>query len=412
MTRGLLEPGLQATLSIDAASSRIWDVVVAGAGPAGSLVAHGLARQGVSVLLVDRSAYPRAKVCGSCLNGGAMAALQAAGLGDLPQQLGATPLHELHLRAGGREASLKLPAGVSLSRRAFDAALVEAAVRAGAEFLPETKAALALEQTDVRSVRLRQSEFRGVATARAVVSADGLSGSFLREFSEMKPVVSDRAPIGMGAIFDNAPDFYQPGVIFMACAREGYVGAVRLEDGRLDVAAAINPAEMRGPAGMQGPAEVRGSGRMAATVAAILSNNGFPIPDELPTAAFRGTPPLTRRRGRVAAEGLFVLGDAAGYIEPLTGEGMSWAMQQAVMLVPLLRDAIPKPTSQHALQWQQKYERFVRDRRSVCLAATWIRRHPRLAIAVVALLGRLPTLASRWVHAVNRPVAELLSEPT
>jgi flavin-dependent dehydrogenase len=399
VTRELPQPELRATLSIEAASSRIWDVVVAGAGPAGALVAHGLAWRGVSVLLVDRAAYPRAKVCGSCLNGGAMAAMRAAGLGDLPRQFGATPLHELRLRAGGREASLKLPAGVSLSRRTLDAALIEAAVRVGVEFLPETEAVLSPQQTDLRSVRLRQASRRSIARARAVVAVDGLSGSFLREFADMRPVVSQHAPIGVGAVFDNAPEFYQPGAVFMSCAREGYVGAVRMEDGRLDVTAAINPHE------------VRGRGRMAASVAAILSGNGLPCPDELPGAAFRGTPPLTRRRGYVAAEGLFVLGDVAGYIEPMTGEGISWAMQQAVMLVPLLHESLPRPSFEHAYLWQCKYERFVHDRRSVCLAAAWIRRHPRLAVAVVALLGRLPILAAPWVRAVNRPVAELQSEP-
>jgi flavin-dependent dehydrogenase len=398
VTRGLPQPELRATLSIEEASSRIWDVVVAGAGPAGALVAHGLAWRGVSVLLVDRAAYPREKVCGSCLNGGAMAAMRAAGLGDLPRQFGSIPLHELRLRAGGREASLKLPAGLSLSRRTLDAALVEAAVRVGVEFLPETEAVLSRQQADLRSVRLCQASRQSTAKARAVVAADGLSGSFLREFTDIKPVVSEHAPIGVGAVFDNAPEFYQPGTIFMSCAREGYVGAVRLEDGRLDVAAAINSAEVRVP------------GRMAATVAAILSGNGLPCPDELPGAAFRGTPPLTRRRGCVAMNGLFVLGDAAGFIEPLTGEGMSWAMQQAVMLVPLLQESLPWPNYEHARHWQRKYERFVRDRRSVCLAATWIRRHPRLAVAVVALLGRLPILATPWIRAVNRPVAELLSD--
>ena len=148
----------------------------------------------------------------------------------------------------------------------------------------------------------------------------------------------------------------------------------------------------------------------AALVAAILCRCGFPCPSDLPDASFRGTPPLTRRRGRVAADRLFVLGDAAGYIEPLTGEGMSWAMQQAVMLVPLLFDAIPHPTARHALDWQRQYERFVHRRRRVCLTATWIRRHPRLAVAVVAVLGHLPILAAPWVRAVNAPVAELPRE--
>src|SRR3954468_10803523 len=58
---------------------RTWDVVVVGAGPAGSLAAYDLARRGLTVLLVDKATFPRWKVCGSCLSPQAQATLAAAG---------------------------------------------------------------------------------------------------------------------------------------------------------------------------------------------------------------------------------------------------------------------------------------------------------------------------------------------
>lgn len=69
-----------------------WDVIVVGAGPAGALAARQLATQQLKVLLVEKQAFPRWKVCGSCLNGHALKSLESAGLGDLPAQLGASSL--------------------------------------------------------------------------------------------------------------------------------------------------------------------------------------------------------------------------------------------------------------------------------------------------------------------------------
>jgi len=68
-----------------------WDVVVVGAGLAGALAAHGLARRGVRVLLVEQRLFPRWKVCGACLSPQALAALDGAGLAGLVVGQGAWP---------------------------------------------------------------------------------------------------------------------------------------------------------------------------------------------------------------------------------------------------------------------------------------------------------------------------------
>ena len=75
---------LSATLPIGAATSELWDAVVIGAGPAGSMTARELARLGRKVLLVDKAAFPRGKVCGCCLSGSALTTLRSVGLGGLP----------------------------------------------------------------------------------------------------------------------------------------------------------------------------------------------------------------------------------------------------------------------------------------------------------------------------------------
>ncbi|MHC4409752.1 MAG: NAD(P)/FAD-dependent oxidoreductase, partial [Planctomycetota bacterium] len=106
-------------------------ILVVGAGVAGSLAARALALRGHEVLLIDREKFPRTKVCGACLGPEAMAALREAGLGELPRELGATPLRALSLHASGRGARLALQGGAALSRATLDHALVRAAQDAG-----------------------------------------------------------------------------------------------------------------------------------------------------------------------------------------------------------------------------------------------------------------------------------------
>src|SRR5262245_35586011 len=115
-----------------------WDAVVVGAGPAGSVTARELARGGARVLLVDKATFPRPKVCGCCLNRATLAALDAVGLGHVPSRCGAVPLDRVKLAAGRLSAEVRLPGGVAVSREAFDAALVEEAVKVGVTFHPNT----------------------------------------------------------------------------------------------------------------------------------------------------------------------------------------------------------------------------------------------------------------------------------
>src|SRR5262249_6618229 len=113
-----------------------WDALVIGAGPAGSVTARELARRGLRGLLVDKANFPRAKVCGCCLNAAAVATLRRLGFGHGPP--GAVPRGRVPIGAAGHTACLGLPRGRALSRGAFDARLVDEAVKGGAEFRPHT----------------------------------------------------------------------------------------------------------------------------------------------------------------------------------------------------------------------------------------------------------------------------------
>src|SRR5258705_8607165 len=111
------------------------DVLVVGAGPAGSVAALVLARAGVRVRLVDRARFPRDKLCGDTLNPGALAILDRLGIAD-PVRRRATPIAGMTLSGpGGVRVSADYPDGIrgaSLTRRDLDLLLLEAATSAGA----------------------------------------------------------------------------------------------------------------------------------------------------------------------------------------------------------------------------------------------------------------------------------------
>ena len=372
---------ISATVDLTQASQRRWDAIVVGAGPAGAVAARALALRDRRVLLVDRATFPRPKVCGSCLNERALAVLAAVGLGDLVHQLNASPLTGFRLAAGGRDVRLALPGGVALLRETFDAALVRAALAAGVDFLPSVSARLGAVSAETRSVELRQDGREATACGQVVLAAGGL-GSLLPGAAE--PVAGSR--IGAGVTMADGPEYFAPGTIYMACGRAGYVGLVRVEDGRLNIAAALEPTAVR----------AEGLGELAA---AIVAEAGMPEIAGLAAAHWRGTPPLTRQVTEPAGERLFVLGDCAGYVEPFTGEGMAWALAAAQAVAPL---AAQPWTPGHAREWTASYRRLVRRRQWTCRLLAGLLRRPALTRGLVKLLAWAPQLARPVLHQLGR----------
>lgn len=381
---------LDATLSL-AEAARRWPVVVVGAGPAGALAAAEVARRGVAVLLVERAAFPRAKVCGGCLNGRGLRALADAGLADLPWRVGGVRLAMFHLSVGGATARLPLPAGVALSRAALDAALVRAAIDRGAAFLPETRATLR-PAAGWRTLALRRGTNEVEVTAAVVLAADGLGGTLLPA-AGVESVTEPGSRIGAGALFASPEPFYQPGTVYMTCGRDGYFGLTRVEDGRLDVACAVDPMASR-RAGGPGPVVER-----------LLRDGGFVVPEGLRQAAWRGTPALTRQARRVAGHRLFALGDATGYVEPFTGEGMAWALAAAVAVADLACAAARDWEPRYAAMWARHHRRLVTRRQGVCRAASVALRHPTVARWVARVVSYAPALAAPVVGYLNAGTA-------
>jgi flavin-dependent dehydrogenase len=280
---------------------------------------------------------------------------------------------------------------VVLSREAFDAALVQAAIAAGASFLPRTRAALGEGLPGGRAVVLHPEGASIAVSARVVLAADGLGGSLLARAGLGTASAVTGAHIGAGVVVTAAPAYFRPGTIYMACGEGGYVGLVRLEDGRLNLAAALDSDRVRAEGG-PGPVAAR-----------LVSEAGWPVPTNLAAEGWKGTPALTRTAPCLAAERVLVLGDAAGYVEPFTGEGMAWALAAGAAVAPLAARAVDRWHPALARAWPRRYARVI-GRRFVCRAAAAVLRRPALARAVIGLLARVPALARPVVSSLGQGV--------
>jgi len=237
----------------------------------------------------------------------------------------------------------------------------------------------------------------GQASASVVLVADGLGGRSLRALGDDvgRVRVADASRVGGAVMVDDACGFYAPGTIHMACGDGGYVGLVRLEDGRLNVAAALD-TEL-----------VRNVGGMAPAVAGIVEQCRWPAVDCLATSPWRGTPRLSRQRLDPGGRRLFVLGDAAGYVEPFTGEGIAWSLASALAVTPLASRAVAGWSPELGDMWSRRYRQIFSVRHRMCAGVVSLLRRPRWMAAVASLLGTAPGLVHPVVRALHAPSAAM-----
>jgi len=380
---------------IETATSKSWEAIVLGAGVAGASFAIHAARQGHRTLLVDAQSFPRDKVCGGCLNPRAQRELEL--LGVLPEVMnaGAIPISSLRIHVAGHVSRWTVPRMLSVRRSTLDLLLVEHAIRNGVVFLPETRGAIQTRNNAADSsvpVRLtpqaRDSQPATTLQCRHAVVAAGLSRSPLPRNDVWDLEVEKDSRVGAHCLVDRErlSSFgslsCSENTLHMLVGDAGYVGICPTDGQAIDIAAALSPSEIRLRGGI-GPC-----------VQSVLQGCGVDCQDELHDCEWLATPLLSRKSSRVADRGVFLLGDSAGYVEPFTGEGMSWALEGARVLATLLcgNDAVEREGHLDA-EWRHWIETHRRSHQTISKWVAGRARHTRSAKVLLKVLDWTP-----WVR--------------
>jgi 2-polyprenyl-6-methoxyphenol hydroxylase-like FAD-dependent oxidoreductase len=323
------------------------------------------------------------------LNAAALKVLAAADLFAMPELAAAAPLTEYCLSVKGSLLRIRLPTGAALCREQLDTAIVRAAVDAGAHFMPSAPAAVGEAEDRSRLVYIVSGGAQRPVRAHVVVVADGIGGRALASVPGFQVSVSPLSRIGAGTITGSYPEDYRTGTIYMACTGGNYVGLVRLPDGRLDIAAAFEPGFLK-DSGSPGAAAERTIG--AAGLALISGIKNLP---------WRGTVALNRTRRRIAAHRLFVIGDAALYVEPFTGEGIAWALWSADAVAPLVAEAANHWRADLPERWTALHNRLIGRHSRIARLVGGILRQDSIATGLCKVFSMVPEFAQPLVRYMN-----------
>lgn len=316
------------------------DVLIVGAGPAGAVAAIVLARAGARVRLIDRAAFPRDKLCGDTINPGTLGLLRRLGLAD-GVEARALPIDGMIVTGeGGIAVEGRYPRdqrGLAISRRDFDAMLLEQAVAAGAAF--ECVAAReawvdgAASAPVIRGI-VAGNGARHQLPAKVVVAADGRRSAitFGLRLARHPPRPKRWA---IGAYFE---DPIRSTFGEMHIRRGRYIGVAPLGSGISNVCLVLPwsgmgravPAacDFRDPPGLL---------RNAIAAEPVLRNR-FGGRAPLRTPIMLG--PLAVDVVRDDITGLLLAGDAAGFIDPMTGDGLRFAVRGGELAAAAALDAL------------------------------------------------------------------------
>ncbi len=336
-----------------------FDLIVVGAGPAGTAAAARAAAGGMRTLIIERAHFPRHKVCGDCLNPGAWEVLDELGASARIAALPSVALRWVDFVAlSGRRIRFPLPKTgrpeLGLSRQLLDAALLEHAVSAGAELWAGEPVTAVSPSWEVSTPTRR-------AGARFLVAADGRNSTVARLLGENPRLRPERIAWQTHFVARSTPH------VALELHPHGYAGLATIGDGLMNLCLVGRPHEA-------GLLRQQASARF-----------GLPADHRWFSIA-----PLSREAVRPRSDRLLYVGDAGRVVEPFTGEGILYALKTGLLAGGAVLEVAGRGGSLQA--WYAP--------RAECAYAgrlwiNWLARqavlHPRWASVGLACLRRWPS---------------------
>jgi flavin-dependent dehydrogenase len=336
------------------------DVLVVGGGPAGMATAIRCAQAGLSVTVAEPRPGPVDKACGEGLMPGAVTRLAAIGVHPAGQPLRGIRYLDAAHRA---DALFRHGPGLGVRRTALHAALAARAADLAIPVLTARVTGFTQHPDGVTAAGLE---------ARYLVAADGLH-SAIRRACALDPAPARHPRFGLRRHFRVAPwsDLVE---VYWAPGAEAYVTPVAGD--------------------LIGVAVLGGAGGFGSRLAAFPALRDR-VAGAAPGSEVRGAGPLRQDvRSRVAGRVLLV-GDASGYLDALTGEGIGMALAQAEALAGCLAAGRPA-------DYEQAWRRVSRKARLLTSGLLWSRHQPVLAPRIVPAASRLPRLFTAIVNQVGQ----------
>ena len=377
---------------------KIVDAVIVGAGPAGSAAAIGLARRGYEVALVEKRVFPREKLCGDFLNPINRPILRDLGVEErVLAQPHATVTDFRMTTSSGDQAEVELAKcnpqvepGLGLRRALLDEVLVQRAVAAGVAVYQGRRIDRLQRADGEWRVRAGDQNWR----ARTLIGADGRNSWIARQVG----LAAKRDASGQAVGFQlrlQVPGFTGDR-IEIHLIRGGYAGVVGLGDGTVNLAMAIDRRRLQGK---HDPDFLCDN---------VLGENPFLrsiLQRRAAAAELRSGYPVYFPARRSFADGALLVGDAARVTEPVTGEGVYFALRSGLLAAETFDRALRR--GDLSMSQMAGYERACRETFRSRLALNTLLRfavyRPALLKPVIRLFSRHDFLLHPVIQAVCMP---------
>ena len=397
--------------------SSIYDVIIAGGGPAGSSAATYLALRGARVLLVEQKRFPRPKLCGEFISPECAQHFDRLGVKDQMFAAGPANLAEtvFYSRNGSK---VSVPSSwfgsdgvaLGLSRAEMDERLLRRAYAAGATVLEDTQVTdLVFENGRVQGVAIRARSQAETYRAAITIDATGRTRALARRLTAGKESAKRKRPpmIAFKAHLENT--LVAPGACEIYFYRRGYGGLSSIENGlsnlcfitsARDVRSCAADADrvMREVVSQNRRARFTLAGARAQSPWLAVSLDGFGRQEVAPAA------------------GLLTVGDAASFIDPFTGSGMLMALESGELAASAIGNYLNsdgESLNLNALRinYTAAYQRVFDSRLKVCSLLRKAAFVPGLAGLAILFFGASTQIRRRLAQATRRRASETLFLP-